>query len=311
MINPQKKEASFLFRARMDLKKYKTVYLLALPMVLYYLIFRYVPMYGAIIAFQDYRPLRGIGGSDFVGFAHFLSFFQSVYFFRLLKNTLIISLQSLLFCFPAPIVLALVLNEVRNPALKKMAQTVSYLPHFISLVVICGLISNFTAEDGLLNDLIALGGGKRQTMLLNPALFRPVYILSEIWQGIGWGSIIYLSALAGVDVQLYEAARIDGAGRLKQTLHITLPGIAPTIIIMLILRIGRIMDVGYEKIMLLYNEVTYETADVISTYVYRKGLMNGEFDFSTAVGLFNSVINFILIVMANAFSRRVSDTSLW
>lgn len=294
-----------------DIRKYWSIYLMVLPLLVYYIIFRYGPMYGAVIAFLEFKPLRGISGSAWVGFKHFLTFFNGFYFTRTLTNTLIISFETLLFGFPAPILLALLFNELNSRVFKKTAQTISYLPHFISTIVLCGIVRKFTASDGVISDILFLFGKPRETLLLNPALFRTIYVISDVWQTVGWGSIIYLSALASVDPQLYEAAKIDGAGRIKQVVHITIPGIAPTIIIMLILRVGRIMDVGYEKIMLLYNEVTYETADVISTYVYRKGILNGEYDYSTAVGLFNSVVNFMLIIGANAFSRRVNETSLW
>ena len=200
---------------------------------------------------------------------------------------------------------------MRQNWFKRTVQTISYLPHFISVMVICGMIVDFTASGGVINDLLSLFGFKRQTMLLNPSLFRPIYIISEIWQSVGWGSIVYLAALTAVDPALYEAARIDGAGKFRQILHVTLPGIAPTIVVMLILKMGSMMSVGSEKVLLLYNSNTYSTADVISTYVYRKGLLENNFSFSTAVGLFNSVINFTLVVLANQISRKVNDTSLW
>ena len=311
MVTNKAGNKSFMRALRKDLKKYWMLYILILPLLAYYIIFRYVPMYGVIISFKDYKLLQGINGSPWAGFKHFRDFFGSVYFTRLLKNTIVISMESLIFGFPVPIILALLLNEITCEPFKKAVQTAVYLPHFVSIIVLCGMVRAFTASDGVINDLLVLFGVERRTMLLVPSLFRPIYIIEGIWQDAGWGSIIYLAALSGVDVQLYEAARIDGAGRFKQMWHITLPGIMPTIVIMLILRIGRIMDVGYEKIILLYNEVIYETADVISTYVYRKGLLNGEYDFSTAVGLFNSVVNLILLVSANAFSRKLNDTSLW
>lgn len=292
-------------------KKHKYIYIMLIPVMLFYALFMYGPMYGAIIAFKDFTPKLGIMGSPWVGFQHFQEFFNSIYFWRLLKNTLSISLQMLLWGFPAPIILALLINEIQNIKLKKTVQTISYMPHFISLVVVCGLIKLFTASDGVLNDLLALFGRERQDLLLDPDLFQPIYVVTGIWQKVGWDSIIYLSALSAVDMELYEAAKIDGAGRWKQTLHVTLPCIMPTIIIMLILRVGQIMNLGFEKIILLYNENTYETADVISTYVYRKGIQEFSYSFSTAVGLFNSVINFLLVFGANTFSKKVGDTSLW
>lgn len=315
MIRAQKSPKPARQRVSAGLKRewrqYKFVYLMAIPMLVYYVLFCYMPMYGASIAFKNFVPKLGITGSPWVGFKHFTSFFNNVYFERLLTNTVLLSVYNLIFGFPAPIVLAIMLNEVRQSWFKRTVQTVSYLPHFISVMVICGMIVDFTASGGVINDLLSLFGVKRQTMLLNPALFRPVYVISEIWQGVGWGSIVYLAALTAIDPSLYEAARIDGAGKLQQIWHVTLPGIAPTIVVMLILKLGSMMSVGSDKILLLYNSNTYATADVISTYVYRKGLLENNFSFSTAVGLFNSVINFALVVGANFISRKINDTSLW
>ena len=305
------RKGAFARALQKEWRQYRYVYLMAIPMIVYYILFCYMPMYGASIAFKDFVPKLKIAGSPWVGFKHFRSFFQSVYFTRLLTNTLALSLGNLVFGFPAPIILAILLNEVRQNWFKRTVQTISYLPHFISVMVICGMIVDFTASGGVINDLLSLFGFKRQTMLLNPSLFRPSYIISEIWQSVGWGSIVYLAALTAVDPALYEAARIDGAGKFRQILHVTLPGIAPTIVVMLILKMGSMMSVGSEKVLLLYNSNTYSTADVISTYVYRKGLLENNFSFSTAVGLFNSVINFTLVVLANQISRKVNDTSLW
>ncbi|MDD7446122.1 MAG: ABC transporter permease subunit [Clostridiales bacterium] len=305
------RKGAFARALQKEWRQYRYVYLMAIPMIVYYILFCYMPMYGASIAFKDFVPKLKIAGSPWVRFKHFRSFFQSVYFTRLLTNTLALSLGNLVFGFPAPIILAILLNEVRQNWFKRTVQTISYLPHFISVMVICGMIVDFTASGGVINDLLSLFGFKRQTMLLNPSLFRPIYIISEIWQSVGWGSIVYLAALTAVDPALYEAARIDGAGKFRQILHVTLPGIAPTIVVMLILKMGSMMSVGSEKVLLLYNSNTYSTADVISTYVYRKGLLENNFSFSTAVGLFNSVINFTLVVLANQISRKVNDTSLW
>ncbi|GAA0134036.1 sugar ABC transporter permease [Paenibacillus sp. YSY-4.3] len=307
MANPQ----SFKSRLIRDFILNKYLYLMILPVIAYYIIFHYGPMYGALIAFKNYSPMKGILGSDWVGFQHFQDFFNSYYFLRILKNTLLISLYSLLFEFPAPILLALLINEVRHRLFKRVVQTITYMPYFISLVVICGIITDFTNADGLINRLFVWLGYDGQAMLQKPELFRPVYILSEIWQRIGWESIIYIAALMGIDQEQYEAARMDGANRFKQMIYITLPGIMPTIAIMLILRMGNLLNVGFEKIILLYNPVTYETADVISSFVYRKGLLEFGWSYSAAVGLFNSVINLILLVSANYISRRVSKSSLW
>jgi putative aldouronate transport system permease protein len=296
---------------RRDWTRNWQLYILVLPVLVYYICFAYKPMYGALIAFKDFRPARGFSGSPWVGFRWFIRFFESPYLYRLFRNTFLLSFYSLIFGFPAPIILALFLNEVRHSWYKRTIQTLTYLPHFISLVVICGMITDFAMTRGLFNDIIVFFGGERTPLLNNQGLFRPIYVASGIWQGVGWGTIIYLAALSGVDPQLYEAAMIDGAGRIRQLFAVTLPSIIPTIIIMLILRIGNLLDVGYEKVILLYNPATYETADIISTYVYRVGLLEQNFSYSTAIGLFNSVINFILLIVANQISRRVSETSLW
>ena len=303
---------TFWQRLKLDLYRYRYLYLFfALPLLLYYIVFKYVPLYGLQIAFKDYRITRTIWECPWVGFEHFQDFFSSIYFFRTLKNTLIISCLNLVFGFPAPIIFALLLNEVQNSKFKKIVQTVTYLPHFVSTVVICGLIVSFSAKDGLFNDIIELFGGTRSDLLMSKEAIRPIYIASGIWSGFGWGSIIYLSALSSVDQEQYEAAYIDGAKRFQRMIYITLPGILPTIVIKLIMEVGSLMSVGHEKILLLYSPLTYEVADVISTYVYRKGLVDNDYSYSTAVGLFNSVINIILLVFTNTVSRRLTDTSLW
>lgn len=294
-----------------DVAKNKYIYLMLLPVFIYYLMFHYRPMFGVLIAFQDYVPKKGILGSKWIGLENFKEFFQSPYFWTLLRNTIKISLSSIVFGFPAPIILALLINELKNRVYSRVVQTITYLPHFISLVVVCGLLKEFTLDTGVVNDIIAFFGGTRTTMLANPKMFVPLYVISDIWQQVGWNSIIYLAALTSIDMQLYEAAKIDGAGRFKQLLHITLPGISSTIVIMLILRIGNILNVGFEKIILLYNPAIYDTADVISTYVYRVGLQEFKWGFSTAVGLFNSVVNFGFLILSNQISKRFNDVSLW
>lgn len=299
------------YRLKKDWIRNRSLYLIILPVLAFFLLFHYKPMYGAIIAFKDYSPALGISKSPWVGFANFIRFFKSVYFFRLIKNTILLSLYNLIVGFPAPIILALLLNEVRNKRFKSVTQTVTYLPHFISLIVVTGMLTDFSMTSGLFNDIIMAFGGERSPLLQNPKLYRTIYVLSSVWQEIGWGSIIYLSALAGVDSQLYEAAQIDGAGKWKQLIHVTLPGIAPTIIIMLILKMGSLMNMGYEKTILLYNPSTYDTADIISSYIYRIGLLEQDWSYSTAVGLFNSVINLGLLVFTNKMSKRYSETSLW
>lgn len=295
-----------------DINKNKAIYLMVLPVVLFYVIFKYFPMYGAIIAFKDFSVSKGIWGSKWVGFANFHEFFTSYYFWRVIRNTLLISFYHLLFGFPAPIVFALLLNEVRNALYKRVVQTVSYLPHFISLVVICGLVFDFTNQGGIIHTLFVYFGGEGGSLLGKAEYFRTIYVSSSVWQEIGWSSIIYLAALSGINPEQYEAARVDGAGRFRQIWSVTLPGLVPTIMILLILRIGGIMEVGFEKVILLYNPNTYETGDVIASYVYRMGLASGnDFSYTTAIGLFESVISFILIISANWLSRHFSGNRLW
>ncbi|MCI8623909.1 MAG: sugar ABC transporter permease [Provencibacterium sp.] len=294
-----------------DFHRNKYIYLMLLPVVAYFLIFHYQPMYGATIAFKDFLPNKGIMGSPWVGLKHFKSFFLSPSAFQVIRNTIVINLFDLLFGFPAPILLALLLNEINASWFKRSVQTVTYMPHFISLVVICGILRDFTSMNGLFNSLRGLFGLDPVLFLSESSWFRPLYIGSDIWQGVGWGSIIYIAALAGVDQELYEAAKIDGAGRWRRMVSITLPGIAPTIILMLIMRVGRMMSLGSEKVLLLYSPVIYETADVISTFTYRKGLLESNYSYSAAVGLFNSLINFILLLTVNKISKKVSETSLW
>jgi len=296
-----------------DLARNKGLYLMVLPVLLYYFLFHYMPMYGALIAFKDFSPARGILGSAWADpwYKHFVDFFGSFYFVRVLANTVFISLNSLLFSFPAPILLALLLNELKVRWFSRTVQTMTYMPHFVSLVVFCGLVREFTMDSGFINQILALFGWKPVTMLSRPELFVPVYVISDIWKEVGWGSIIYLAALTSIDPQLYEAARIDGASRLAQTWYVTLPGIASTVVIILILRLGHIMNVGFEKIILLYNPSIYSSADVISSFVYRKGLLEFNWSSSAAVGLFNSVINFSFLLSANWISRKLKNTSLW
>lgn len=294
-----------------DFKRNKGIYLLFLPVILYYVVFNYIPIYGLSLAFKDYIPSKGIIGSEWVGFDNFTRFFNGVYFWSIIKNTLLISIYEIIFGFPAPILFALLLNEIQNKFFKRTIQTITYLPHFISTMVICGMILDFSLKNGLFNDIIAFFGGERMDLLMISSMFRPIYIASGIWQGVGWGSIVYLSALTSIDSELYEAAYIDGANRLKQAIHITIPGIIPTITILFILKIGGLMGVGFEKIFLLYNPTTYEVADVISTFNYRKGLVDFDYSFSTAIGLFNSVINISLLVLANTISKKVNENSLW
>ncbi|HHW48916.1 MAG TPA: sugar ABC transporter permease [Clostridiaceae bacterium] len=294
-----------------DFKENKVIYLMLSPIIAYFIIFSYVPMSGLLMAFQDYSPAGGIFASKWVGFKHFIDFFNNIYFSRLIRNTFLLSFYDMLFGFPAPIIFALLLNEVRNKYFKKTIQTISYMPFFISMVVIAGIIVDFTGSNGVISQIVSLFGGEKKNWLSKPEYFRAIFVSSNIWQNMGFNSIIYLAAIAGVDQELYQAASLDGAGRWKQMWHITLPGISSTIITLLILRTGSLLSVGSEKILLLYSPLTYKTADIISTFVYRKGLQEFKYDFSTAVGLFNSVISLSLIVFSNKMSRKFSETSLF
>ncbi|MCI9319284.1 MAG: sugar ABC transporter permease [Lachnospiraceae bacterium] len=310
------RKQSFGIRFKKDFRRNYGAYLLFLPVALYYILFAYKPMYGILVAFKDFTPARGVWESPWTsdyGFGHFISFFESFYFIRVLKNTLVISFSTLLVTFPAPIILALLLNEVRSTKFKRTIQTLSYMPHFISLVVICSMLRLFVADKGIVTSFLKTFGivDGTYSLLSMESFFVPIYVFSGLWQTVGWNAIIYMSALSGIDQGLYEAARIDGAGKWKQMWHVTLPGLMPTIIMLLILRIGQIMSIGHEKIILLYNEEIYSTADVISSFVYRKGLLEYNWGFSTAVGLFNSVINFMLVLIANKISRKTIDMGLW
>lgn len=294
-----------------DLCRYAGAYLMVLPVIAFYIIFHYKPLYGIIIAFKDFSPMKGIWGSEWVGLQHFKDFFESYYFARVLKNTLRISLSTIIFGFPMPIIFALLLNEIKNMKFKRVVQTISYMPHFISGIVVCSMIRMFTANTGIITYILTFFGVPEISLLTQSKYFLPIYVISGIWQEMGWGAIIYLSALSGINQELYEAAAIDGANRWKQTIHVTIPGIIPTIIIMILLRLGSVMNVGYEKVMLLYNEGIYDTADVISTFVYRRGLVNMEFSYSSAVNLFESVMNFLIVVVFNKISKKVTEVSLW
>ncbi|MBP1991673.1 ABC transporter permease [Paenibacillus eucommiae] len=299
-------------RLRKNIYRDKYLLIIILPVIAYYLIFHYLPMYGILIAFKKFYPLKGILGSPWVGFTYFEQFFSSIYFWRILKNTLLLSFYSLVWGFPVPIIFALLLNELKDNWFKKTVQTVSYLPHFISIVVISGMIIIFTSPiDGIINYMLGIFGIDPIHFLNESGYFRTIFISSGVWQEFGWGTIIYLAAIAGIDPQLYEAAQMDGANRWHKMKHITLPCLLPTIVILLILNLGSLMNVGFEKIILLYNPTTYETADVISSYVYRRGILEGEYSLSAAIGLFNNVINLVLLVSVNYISRKISDTSLW
>jgi putative aldouronate transport system permease protein len=291
--------------------KQRSLWLIALPGILWYAVFAYGPLGGLLMAFENYSPARGLLGGPWVGLKWFIQFFQSQFAWRLIRNTLLISIYSIVFSFPIPIILAIMLNEIRSGKYKRFAQSVSYLPHFISTVIVVGMMANFLAPDGLINNIISILGGERKQFMAMPQWFRFLYVSSGIWQNAGWNSIIYLAAISGISAELYEAATVDGASRFRQIFCVTLPCMLPTIVILLIMSVGNLLSVGYEKIILMYNTATYETADVINTYVYRRGIGGGEFSFGAAVGMFQSVVNMIVIVSANAISRKISETSLW
>ncbi|MCL2478892.1 MAG: ABC transporter permease subunit [Treponema sp.] len=294
-----------------DFQQNKFKYLLILPVLVYFILFSYKPIYGLVIAFQDFRANLGIARSKFVGFRNFVTFFKDPYFFRLLKNTLSISLLSILFGFPAPILLAILLNEIKNVAFKRTVQTITYMPYFISMVVVAGLIRNYTTRDGIFAQIAMFFGGDGKNYLMFPQYFYPIYIISDIWQYIGWNSIIYLAAITGIDQEQYEAAIIDGAGRFRRIFSVTLPNLLPIIMVLFILRMGGILNVGFEKIILLYNANIYSVSDVISSFVYRRGIIDAAYSYATAVGLFNSVINILFLFTANTLSRKYTELGLF
>jgi putative aldouronate transport system permease protein len=294
------------------LKRDKLLLLLALPAALYFLVFHYLPMIGTVIAFQNFRPGAGLFGSPFVGLRWFKEFFSSIFFFRLVKNTFLLSFYMLIFAFPVPIIFALMLCEVKDGPFRRTIQAISFMPHFISIVVVVGILQNFLSiTDGVINQLRAFMNFPPVAFLEDPAYFRTVYVASGIWQEFGWNSIIYIAAIAGISPQLYEAARMDGCSRFRQMIHVTLPGIMPATVTLLILHLGKIMSVGFEKIILMYNPSTYSVADVISTYVYRRGIVDMQLSYAGAVDLFNSVINLALLLLVNRISRRRTGVGLF
>lgn len=303
---------SLLKKLRQDIRKNKAVYLLAIPVVLYYIIFHYLPMAGLSISFLNYRPFKGIFGSEFIGLKNFIDFFTSRSCWTVIRNTFTLNVYDILIVFPTPIILALLLNELRSKALKKGMQTAMYIPMFISMVVLCGIIKDFCESDGVIPQIIAaLCGVETGNLLMKPGLYKTIHVFSSLWQYAGWNSIVYVAAIGSINMELYEAASVDGCGRWKRLFYVTLPGIAPTVITMFILRIGKLMSAGYEKIILLYNPLTYETADVISSYTYRMGLQNGDYGYATAVGLFNAVLNLIILITANKIARNRTGKGLW
>lgn len=294
------------------LRKNWDLYLLITPVIVYFFIFDYIPMYGVQIAFKNFVAAKGIWGSDWSGFVHFQRFFDSYYFGRLIWNTFSISLYQLAVGFPIPLLLALLINEVGSRSFKRFVQTVTYAPHFLSTVVMVGLIFIFLSpQNGIINHIIVFFGGEPISFMTESKWFKTIYVFSGVWQGMGWNSIIYLAALSGIDPSLHEAARVDGASRLRRIWHINLPGIMPTVVILLILNVGHIMGVGFEKIYLMQNNLNIESSDVISTYVYTTGIVGAQYSFAAAVGLFNSIINVILLVAVNQIARKVNETSLW
>jgi len=294
------------------IRRDKWLLLMFAPIFAYYVIFCYLPMPGVLIAFRDFTPGLGIFGGDWVGLRWLEQFVNSMYFGRLLRNTFLLALYPLVFGFAVPILFAVCVVEIKNRFFKGFTQTVTYLPHFISTVVIAGMIVNFLSPtDGVVNELLVKYGHEKINFLMDPDWFRTIFTASGIWQSFGFSSIIYIAAITGIDQEMYDSGKIDGVNKYQELVHLTLPSIKPTIVMLLLLSIGGIMSVNFEKVYLLYNAATYETSDVISTYVYRQGIENKNFGFATAVGLFNSVISFALVYAANRISRRVSEMSLW
>jgi putative aldouronate transport system permease protein len=297
------------------INKNKFYYLLALPGLLYFLIFHYVPMFGIIVAFKDITPFSGLDGilhQPFVGLIHFQHWIKSYYFTNVMSNTLIISGLKLLFGFPTPIILALLINEVRISWFKRTVQTISYMPHFLSMVVVAGLVMNLlSSQGGLVNQAVVAMGGTSHAYLTDPKYFRAILVIAHVWQNVGWGTILYLAAMSGIDPQLYEAAMIDGANKLDQIRHITLPGITFVIVILLIFAIGGLLNAGFEQILLLYSPPVYSVADIIDTYVYRSGLLSMQYSFATAVGVFKSILAMILLLGANRIAHRLGQTGIW
>ncbi len=298
-------------RAIKAVRRDRWLFLIMLLPTVYYAMFCYYPMFGIMVAFKNFLPKEGIWGSPWYGLRYMRMIFADEYFWHVFFNTIALNLTNLVITFPAPIIFALLLNEVGSVTYKKTVQTITYLPHFLSVVVIVGMINDMFNSTGIVNTIIKGAGGETRAFLTSAAWFRPLYIGSNIWTIVGWDSIIYLAALSGVDMQLYEAARIDGAGRWKQTLHVTLPGILPTIIIMLILAMGRIMNVSFQKIWLMMNGGNQQVADVIATYVYQRGIVKSDFSYATGVNLFQSLISLFFVIITNAISRRATETSLW
>ena len=299
-------------RLKRNLKRGLPLYIMLILPILWFLLFYYKPIGDLQIAFKDYNPIQGVTDSPWVGFKHFTNFFTGPYFWRLIRNTFMINLISVLTVFPLTIIFALLINEISNKHAKSFVQTASYMPHFISSVIVAGLVVSFLSpSSGVVNLVLEKLGFEKQYFLIKPEYFWIIYVTMGGWQGIGFGTIIYTSAISSIDSTLYEAASIDGAGRFKQMWHITLAGIMPTITLMLIMRLGSMLSVGYETIILLYQPSTYETADVINTFVYRRGMQGTDYSFSTAVSMFNGVVSLVLVIIANTVAKKLSDTALW
>ena len=293
-------------------KKNMYFYLLLILPLIYLMVFRYGPMLGATIAFKRFSPVEGLFGGEWVGLRYFRVFFKNDLFWRALRNTFLLSGKNLIFIFFVPIGFALILNECRNPLFKRTAQTVSFLPFFISVIVVCSMVKQILSPRGVVNNILAsLGGDGPILFLIQPHLFHTIYITSYVWQFMGYSAIIYIAALSNIDPQLYESVEVDGGGLWHKTVHISIPGIAPTMVVMLLLMIGRMLQLGFERILLLYNEITRETADIISSYVYRTGIVESNFSYSTAIGLFNALVCLVMLIIANSLAKRITGTSLW
>jgi len=301
----------WVYMVKADFKKHWPLYVMLLPVIVFYIVWMYMPMYGIQVAFRDFRPRLGISGSPWVGLDNFNAFFGSVFAWRVIRNTFLLSFYNMFWAFPIPIIFALLLNEVRNMAFKRSVQTITYMPFFISLVVACGIFLDFSTTNGVFGEVQRMMGRDPVNLFTVPALFRTMFNITDVWQGFGFGSIIYLAALSAVNPELYEAAKIDGANRLRQIWHVSLPGILPTITILLVLRIGGLMTVSFERVLLLQNGFTMEVSDVVQTFVVRRGLLDFNFGIAAAVGLFNSVINFGFLLSANKFANKVTGTGLW
>lgn len=292
--------------------EYRALILMSLPGLAAVFIFSYIPMYGIVIAFQNYNPVDGMFAMDnWVGLKYFKQFLSNPYLFRLIRNTLLLGIYTLLWSFPAPIIFALLMDQLTSAKFKKAVQSISYMPYFISTVVIVGLVKSFCSVDGVINVIREAFGGQAISFMTDPKYFRTIFIASNIWQGLGWGTIVYLAALSAVDPQLHEAATLDGANRWQRIRYVSWPAIIPTTTIMLILESGKIISSDFTKVLLLYDESTYETADIIGTYVYREGILGGKFEYTTAIGLLTSLLSFVMLLIANFLSKKISDNSLW